>query len=908
MNTKKRNYSLTIIGLFIFLQLGMKAQCTADFSYNLIDCNTFQFTDMSTPPPGYNLIEWFWSFDDGVTSNQPNPVHFFNTGGFYNVTLTVTADSVGYSCTDAITYTVQVPNVPTVYFTWDPQLAQIGELISFFGASGNQITSWEWDFDDGMYGNDQNIVHSYYNEGDYNVSLTVTDINGCSSVTSQVVTVGITPAVDFYFSSPCLNEPVQFTVDESVTDIGAVTVFYWDFGDGATSNNQNPTHIYSNPGTYQVILTIVDTLGLSNSVSHEVELYPLPTANFEFSQACLGSTTQFTDYSVAASGYITTWEWDFGDGTTQTVNHPDDPDVEHIYINTWTFGVTLTVTTSDGCQNTVIRNVQISDHPLVNFYWEGACYGMPTYFYDETYGTYINSWWWDFGDPLSGSNNSTEQNPSHIFSDLGDYTVTLVATNVAGCGDTVLHVAHVNEELIAGMTFQQVCEPSGQVYFFDETISTGNFIDLWIWDFGDGEHSYIDNPEHIYDKTDTCYQVSLEVTNFDGCIDVITEEVCLFGTLEVDFSVSNNYEGQPTIFYANYGPENDSVASYSWNFGDGTPIETTYYETIQHIYSSTGGYQVELSALDTNGCLAQITHEVVIYPLPIVPAFPDSNAIWNTIGVNNLLNANWHFRYGLIGDTLMSTTKDSFVYHKIYQLGDSILSLINSTYFGTIRTTADKKVFVKLPDLPESLLYDYSLEVGDTAWFTVGGGVCEDQPEFWEESHYKVVSLIDSVVLLNNETRNRWHFQDGDTWIEGLGSVEWFGLFNPLITNYSYCGDSYSFACYKEDDRALYIDQPDCETCFCDMMTTVEHPALIDTHLSIYPNPAKDMVHVSLKKQELENAQLRIFDVHGLLVIESACSSNQPSTIDTKNWKSGLYIVLVSGINGELEKGTFVVE
>lgn len=819
MNAKKRNYSLVIIGMFILLQLGVKAQCSADFSYNLIACNTFQFTDMSTPPPGYNLIEWFWSFGDGVMSTQPNPVHFFNTGGFYNVTLTVTADSVGYSCTDAITYTVQVPNVPTVYFTWDPQLAQIGELISFFGASGNQITSWEWDFDDGMYGNDQNIVHSYYNEGDYNVSLTVTDINGCSSGTSQVVTVGITPAVDFYFSSPCLNEPVQFTVDESVTDIGAVSVFDWNFGDGATSNNQNPTHIYSNPGTYQIILTIVDTLGLSNSVSHEVELYPLPTANFEFYQACLGSTTQFTDYSVAASGYITTWEWDFGDGTTQTVNHPDDPDVEHIYINTWTFAVTLTVTTSDGCQNTVIRQVQVSESPLAEFNWEDACYGMPIPFYDLTSsGLDIISRYWDFGDTASGSSNtSVSQNPNHVFSAPGNYTVTLVVTNVAGCDDTISHDLTAEELPDVSMTISndhpEINEP---VQFMG--VSSSN-ISTWFWDFGDGGSAITQNPEYLYNAYGQ-YLVSLTVTDLDGC-------------------------------------ENET---------------------------------------------SQMIH---VYPPPF---FPDSNAIWNTIGKNNLLNANWHFRYGIIGDTLMSTTKDSFVYHQIYQLDDTTLTMSHSTYFGAIRTTADKKVFVKLPDLPESLLYDYSLVVGDTAWFTVGGGVCEDQPEFWEESHYKVVSLIDSVVLLNNETRNRWHFQDGDTWIEGLGSVEWFGLFNPLITSYSYCGDSYSFACFKEDDRALYIDQPDCETCFCDMLLSVDEPSYHTSFLSIFPNPVKDRVHLSINNQEVNNGQYQVFNAHGQLVFESEYRNNQITTIDTKNWKSGLYIVLVRSTQGLIDKGTFVVE
>jgi hypothetical protein len=295
-----------------------------------------------------------------------------------------------------------------------------------------------------------------------------------------------------------------------------------------------------------------------------------------------------------------------------------------------------------------------------------------------------------------------------------------------------------------------------------------------------------------------------------------------------------------------------------------------------------------------------------VYPPPV---FPDSNAIWNTIGENELLNQNWHFRYGLMGDTVMSATKDtSYAYYKIYQLADTTLSNPNSTYFGAIRSTPDKKVFVKLPGLAESLLYDYTLESGDTAWFSVGGGICEDRPEFWEESHYKVVSSIDSVVMLNYEYRQRWHFEEGDTWIEGLGSVEWFGLFNPLINTYSYCGDYYSFACFKEDDVALYINQPDCETCFCDMLTSIGNPHLSEGHLSIYPNPARGFVTISIPDRDMSNAQLLIYNWHGQILIQTAYNTNQPETINVKEWKSGLYVVVIRGDNGLLERATFVVE
>ncbi|MCK5765238.1 MAG: PKD domain-containing protein, partial [Bacteroidales bacterium] len=124
---------------------------TADFTYNIYKCDTIQFTDLSTAPQGYFLVEWEWDFGDGSTSNLQHPSHVFSSGGIYQVTMVVFSDSAGLICPDSITKPVLVPARPTVYFTWTPEPTCLGEATTFFGTSGIFINEWYWDFDDGNF-------------------------------------------------------------------------------------------------------------------------------------------------------------------------------------------------------------------------------------------------------------------------------------------------------------------------------------------------------------------------------------------------------------------------------------------------------------------------------------------------------------------------------------------------------------------------------------------------------------------------------------------------------------------------------------------------------------------------------------------------------------------------------------
>jgi len=200
------------------------------------------FADQSTAPTNYTVVEWQWDFGDGNTSTVQNPSHSYATGGVYDVTLIVRADSVSsqYSCYDTIIQTINMPGLPSIYFVWDPEPTMLGDATDFAGTSGSNITDWYWDFGDGNFATTQNASNTFAAIGIYDVELIITDINGCTNNIIHQVTVVNVPELDYSWGPSCEGNAVQFTIDSPPTDIPAVVSWSWNFGDGGVSSDMEP--------------------------------------------------------------------------------------------------------------------------------------------------------------------------------------------------------------------------------------------------------------------------------------------------------------------------------------------------------------------------------------------------------------------------------------------------------------------------------------------------------------------------------------------------------------------------------------------------------------------------------------------------------------------------------------------
>jgi len=381
----------------------------ADFVFE-VDGLTAIFADASTGDP----TSWAWSFGDGDSSSDQNPTHTYDAAGTYAVKLTARNDGGSNSKNQLVT--VPSGDPPAVDFTFEVD----GFTVHFLDASTGNPTSWSWLFGDDDTSNEQNPSHTYTSAGTFTVTLTATNDAG-SAAGSQLVTVpsGDPPAADFTFQADDL------TVTFADASTGNPTSWAWDFGDGDTSSDQNPTHDYDAGGTYTVSLTATNDAGsdTKNQLVTVMEPPPPdpPTADFTF--VVNGFDVNFLD---ASTGEPTSWAWEFGDGDTSGDQNP-----AHTYDAAGIFTVTLTATNDAGSDSaSELVTIAPGDPPMAEFSFE--INDRTVIFTDLSTGD-VDEWSWTFGD---GSAMSSQQNPVHCYDADGTYPVSLTVTNDAGSDST----------------------------------------------------------------------------------------------------------------------------------------------------------------------------------------------------------------------------------------------------------------------------------------------------------------------------------------------------------------------------------------------------------------------------------------------------------------------------------------
>jgi PKD repeat protein len=313
-----------------------------------------QFVDSSTNSPTL----WVWSFGDGGSATIQNPTHTYSSAGTYAVTLTVTnaAGSNTVSKSGYITANKEAA-VPGTSFAATETSGPAPFTVQFIDTSENSPTSWAWSFGDGSSSTSQNPSHTYTSVGTYTVTLTATNTAGSATDTeTDYITVDLA-APDTTFTADITAGTVPLTVNFTDTSGNSPTEWYWVFGDGDTSTDQNVTHIYSSAGTYTVKLTAYNSEGSNKTIKTDyitvVTGTSAPGASFlaDVTQGSNPLTVQFTDSSTSSP---TSWSWSFGDGVTSTLQNPS-----HTYTSDGTFTVQLTATNSGG-SNSVTRSGYIT--------------------------------------------------------------------------------------------------------------------------------------------------------------------------------------------------------------------------------------------------------------------------------------------------------------------------------------------------------------------------------------------------------------------------------------------------------------------------------------------------------------------------------------------------------------------
>ncbi len=571
------------------------------------------FTNTSAPVP----VSTLWNFGDGGTASGINTSHIYSTPGSYVVSMYNTYSG----CTDSAFQIINVQANPVAAFTAPvTSRCQPPLVVNFQDLSSGGATNWQWDFGDGNSSSLQHPTHTYTSYGSFTVRLIVTNGAGCSDTITIPDLVIIRRAIISIPGLPvrgCI--PFTFAFNPSISSVDAVTSYNWNFGDGGTSALPNPVYTYNSQGTYTVRLIITTSTGCSDTliVPQAVRVGSKPVAAFSASPipVCAHQPVQFTDFSAPADE----WNWDFGDGGTSNLQNP-----EHRYNDTGYFDIRLIVF-NNGCPDTLVRTNYVRVlPPVAQFNSTPDCSNRLRFSFTDVSVAPL-TWDWDFGD----GSTSSAQNPVHIFSALGTYSVRLIVTN-GGCADTIFHTVQALDEIPEIVAdFITACRVV-TVPFHATGINPAN-ITNYFWDFGDGTtaNSAVPDITHTYTNAGT-YTISLTITDLNGCTSsrTRTNYLRINGPVS-DFSGSNvtGCTGLTSTFNdLSFTDGVHPIVNWQFDFGDGT-VQNFSAPPFLHIYSSTGMFSVKLVVTDASGCKDSITRANIVTTTDPVPDFSSSDTL-----------------------------------------------------------------------------------------------------------------------------------------------------------------------------------------------------------------------------------------------------------------------------------------
>lgn len=512
----------------------------------------------------------------------------------------------------------------------------------------NAIETWEWDFDGNqifdMSG--ESVSYVFPSDGQFNVTLKVTDSVGCEDQVTRTVEVFPNPVTNFDIDSVCvgLTNTIQNTSTINTSNGANFASWHWEFGDGNTSAVQDPlSHLYADENVYVVKLVAESNHGCRDSITKYAAVFPNPVSDFETSDICLNLVSNFTDlstvYSANTFNEIDSWYWEFGDGNSATDQHPN-----YIYTADNNYTVTLTVQTNNGCSATSSETVLISPNPVADFNAVFVCEGAATPFQDlstisNVTGSQIVNWKWDFDD----GHISTNQHPNHLFGDENVYLVKLIVESSNGCLDSITKPVEVYPNPIVDFSPTEVC--LHEITEFEDLSSvsnqyTSNQIINWFWDFADGTTSNVQHPTHTYNN-DGVYDVELTVITNNNCSSSEIIPVTVYPIPEVQF-VGSMIEGCspicPILTSTSTINSPGSIVDYQWFIGDalvyqgGQPYFT---DCIENNSEFDVFYDVKLIATSDKQCVVE--HEelnfIAVYHNPIADfSFsPNNPNVMNTI-------------------------------------------------------------------------------------------------------------------------------------------------------------------------------------------------------------------------------------------------------------------------------------
>ena len=545
------------------------------------------------------ITDWEWDFGDGSISNSPIAASYsYASEGVYDAKLTIKTAS---NCTQSFSSKILAGNKPTAEFSFLPSSNCIDSVFTFsdksIGMTGTN-KQWIWDFestDQVVFG--QNVNASFRDTGIFDARLIVEN-NGCRDTLILKDTVKILgPKALFNYTQSCRSIGLSpYTVafkDASILG----TSWTWDFGDSNSFSGKDTLHTYDSTKTYQVTLTVTDSItGCANSYTKPIQITD-PVVGFivDTTLGCYPFSPLITDTSKNAVTYL----WSFGNGTNSNTNNP-----QITFSDTGYYNLSVVITDLRGCKDSLkMDSLFHAIGPKPNFEANNltGCRPLPVNFIDKTFSdSTIIKWQWDFGD----NSIDSSQNPNHIYTDRGSYPVKLAVTDTNQCSATKIISNFIEPTFpFPSFTVSDSITCKNKAFVIKNT-STGKKL-KYLWTFGDGNTSDTTAASFNYKySVGGIYNLSLKLTDDNGCDSTLTiDSIIEVENPHADFSPSATLASCPPFpvsFINKSSGLGNSSAIYSWIFGDNT-VPSDLYEPL-HFYNIPGNYTLKLSLTTAAGC------------------------------------------------------------------------------------------------------------------------------------------------------------------------------------------------------------------------------------------------------------------------------------------------------------------
>ena len=496
---------------------------------------------------------------------------------------------------------------------------------------------------------------------------TVVTNGNCSSDTSSTVKIKVTPLPDVSFSADDVNL-TNATIFVNSTSIweGMVQNWFWDFGDDESSVSKSPKHTYSEPGTYTVKLNATSNKGCLDSASADVTVFDLPDVSFNFENVCFGVPMQFNNTS--AIGTETNYYWNFGDGSGYQLNN--ESTFTNNYFESGTYDVTLRAISASGGIDSVTHTVIVYPRATVDFDFENICAGSVAQFTNRSHPTNLSmTFRWDFGN----GETDIRTDPTSYYGDPGNYMVTLAATTIDGCVDSLLEAITAFPLPIADFQVEDV--PYQQESVFINTSSIAYGLLNFQWHYGDGNSTDSINPIYVYESPGV-YNVQLTATSDQQCQHSVEKEVKIFPLPVAKFDFSNVCIGD-SMYFINESTIPSGTQRFEWDFGD---YRKSQLDNPVHLYEYPGEYTVRMISISDKNARDTVFHDVEVYDLPDVSfSFTEACDGFSTLFTNestvsdgDIASALWDFGDGT--NSVQMNPENLFLNPGVYSVSLDIVS------------------------------------------------------------------------------------------------------------------------------------------------------------------------------------------------------------------------------------------